>query len=98
MIYQPDNQEVVCQHILAQSISEEPLESGFYHEYDEEAEDLIDLEVEGLFVDWYPPTPISIADRNQSEAAIGDSLSDRTASPHRFKPQDESVSTISTDT
>lgn len=94
MIYQPDNQEVVRRHLLAQSIAEEPLESGFSHDYDKDNKDLIDLEVASTFRDQPPPTPISIADTDLSEAALGDSLSDRTVSPHRFQPDNESVGTI----
>lgn len=94
MIYQPDPQEIVRRQLLAQSIDEEPLPSGFYHDYDEEAEDLIDLEVEDSFIDHPPPTPISIAGTDSSEAALRDSFSDRTASPPRFQPEDESVGAI----
>lgn len=94
MIHQPDPQEIVCRHLLAQSISEEPLESGFYHDYKEEGEEVIDLEVEGSYIDQPPPTPVSVADTNQSEAAIGDSLLDQTASPERFQPEETLVSTI----
>lgn len=95
MIHHPDAQEIVRRRLLAQSIEEEPLPSGFYHEYDEEGEDLIDLEVEPGFLDHPPPTPISIAGTDCSEAALRDTLSDRTASPQRFQPEDISVDTIS---
>lgn len=96
MIHQPDHQEIVCRQLLAQSISEEPLPSGFYHEYEEDNEDLIDLEVESNFVDKPPPTPISIPNTDPSEAALRDNLSDRTASPSRFQPDNQSISTVGT--
>lgn len=96
MIHQPDAQEELRRRLLAQSIAEEPLPSGYYHDYEEDGEDLIDLDVEGSVIqpNPIPPTPISVAYSETSAAALGDQASERTASPSRFQPEDDSVSTV----
>ena len=94
MIHQPDTQELVRRQLLAQSIADEPLPSGYYHDYNKEGEDLIDLEVEGSVVEQPPATPLSLAETNASEPAIEDTLSEKTASPNRFQQDNESNGTI----
>ena len=94
MIYQADAQEELRRKLLAQSIAEEPLPSGYYHDYDEEGEDLIDLEVEGSVIDPIPPTPVSIPHSDTSQAALDDQASERTVSPGRFQPAEGSTSTV----
>ena len=94
MIYQADDQELARRRLLAQSIAEEPLPSRYHHDYDKEVEDLIDLEVKGSVIGPVPPKPVSIAHSEVSGAALDNQGSERTVSPSRFQPEEDSASTV----